>query len=132
MGLEPDPSGHTRGRDVPITDHIDFLAPLYAGNAAVDEMCGGYRLPLIASPASDEAQIAWVEAETNSSDYEKAQAPVRARQIVQLCRNEVVAIANALLASPTGRLEGQVLEDLLAPVWAKPTWRRGSRRPSAR
>jgi hypothetical protein len=120
MGHNPDPSGHTLGRNIPVTDRISFLAPLHAGNVAVEELCGDYRLPIVPSPASDEAQIGLVEAITRASDDEKAQAPARARDIIQLCRDEVVAIAEALLAAPNGRLEGQPLQDLLVPVWAKP------------
>jgi hypothetical protein len=120
MGLDPDPSGRARGDEIPWTDRTDYMATLHAGNVAVEELCDGYRLPIVASPASDEAQLTRVETELDASDYEKTQAPVRARQIVQACRNEVAAIANALLASPNGRLEGHALEDLLAPVWAKP------------
>src|SRR5258708_22502328 len=119
MGLDPDPTGHPRGLDGPIADYSEFLAPLHAGNVAVEELCGGYRLPVVARPASDEAQLAWVEAETNASQYARAQAPVLARKIVLLCRVEVVAIANELLASPDGRLEGQALQNLIAPMWRK-------------
>jgi hypothetical protein len=120
MGLGPNPSGRAHGREIPWTDRIDYVATIHAGNVAVEVLCGGYRLPVVANPASDEAQLARVETELDASDFEKGQAPVRARQIVQACRDELVAIANALLASPNGRLEGQSLEALLTPVWAKP------------
>jgi hypothetical protein len=120
MGLDPDPSGRAHGREIPWTDRIDYMATFHAGNIAVEELCGGYRLPVIASNASDEAQLARVESAINASASEKAQAPMRARQIVRACRDEVAAVANGLLASPNGRLQGHGLEDLLAPVWAKP------------
>src|SRR5258708_13462898 len=107
MGLDRAPSGHTRGLDGPIADYIEFLAPLHAGNVAVEELCGGYRLPVVASPASDEAQIAWVEAETNASQYARAQAPGLARQIFLLRPDEVVAMCNSLLPPPPAPSHGR-------------------------
>jgi hypothetical protein len=120
MGLDPDPSGQAHADQIPWTDRVDFMATLHAGNVAVEELCGGYRLPVVVSPGSDEAQLARVELTINASDSEKAEAPMRARQIVQACRAELVGIANALLGSPNGRLESLALEALLEPVWAKP------------
>src|SRR5207302_5140581 len=45
MGLEPDPSGHTPGREIPVTDRIDFMATIHAGNVAVEDCAAatGYR-----------------------------------------------------------------------------------------
>src|SRR5258708_23544256 len=74
MGLDPDPSGHTRGLDGPIADYIEFLAPLHAGNVAVEELCGGYRLPVACSPPTAEGTTASGAAETKSTHYPRAHA----------------------------------------------------------
>jgi ATP-dependent Zn protease len=99
-------------------DRVDYMAPWSAGNAAVEEVCAGYRLPVDANANSDHEKLRWIERELAATDEEKRLARSKARKIVRSQRLHIVTIAEALLASEGGRLEGEELERLLTPVWA--------------
>lgn len=116
IGSGSNPSGHTQSGEIVAAGRPDFLATLYAGDMAVEELCGGYRLPIVQSPASDHEQLRRSELELGIADNERARAQVRARQIVQTWHQQVVALANALLAAPDGQLLGADLDNQLAPV----------------
>src|SRR5207247_341321 len=94
----------------------DFLATLYAGGIAVEELCGGYRLPLDTSLGSDQEQLRRAEAKLEIKDHERSQAQTRAREIVRTWSDQVVALANALLAAPDCQLVGANLDKQLASV----------------
>jgi hypothetical protein len=110
------PSRNTQSGEIVAAGRPDFLATLYAGDIAVEELCGGYRLPIVQSPASDQEQLRRSELKLGIADNERTRAQARARQIVQTWNQLVVALANALLAAPDGRLRGTDLDNQLAPI----------------
>lgn len=116
IGSGPNPSGRTKSGEIIAASRPDFLATFYAADIAVEELCGGYRLPLVQSPASDEEQLRRSESELGTTDNERIRAQARARQIVQMWHMRVVALANEPLASPGGRLVGADLDNQLASV----------------
>lgn len=116
IGPGPNPSGLTQSGEIIAASRPDFLATLYASDIAVEELCGGHRLPLVSSPASDQEQLRRAEVELEITDYERSLAQERAREIVKIWREQVVAIANALLAAPDGQLVGRDLDNQLASV----------------
>jgi ATP-dependent Zn protease len=97
----------------------DYLASLLAGEIAVEEVCGGYRLPLDHSPRSDEAEIKRV---TSATEYDLVRARRTARALIQTHRQQIIALAEALLRVPpvegVRRIAGTELDGLLAPVRA--------------
>jgi hypothetical protein len=113
---EPNPSGRTQSGEIIAASRSDFLATIYAGDLAVDELCGGYRLPVVQGAASDQEQLRRSELELGITDDERTRAQARARQIVRAQCERVVALANALLRAPDGRLLGADLDDQLAHV----------------
>ena len=116
IGSGSNPSGHTQSGEIVAAGRPDFLATLYAGDIAVEELCGGYRLPIVQSPASDQEQLRRSELELGIAESERTRAQARARRIVQTWKQQVVALANALLAAPDGQLLGADLDNQLAPV----------------
>ncbi len=116
IGPGPDPSGRTQSGEIIAANRPDYLATLYASDIAVEELCGGYRLPVVPSPASDQEQLRRAELELAITDYERSLAQARAREIVRIWRDKVLALANALLAAPDGQLVGANLDNQLAPV----------------
>lgn len=116
IGSGSNPSGHTESGEIIAADRADFLATLYAGDIAVEELCGGYRLAIVQSPASDQEQLRRSELQLGIAEGERTRAQVTARRIVQTWKEQVVAIANALLGAPDGRLLGADLDNQLAPV----------------
>jgi len=116
IGSGPNPSGRTQSGEIIAASRPDFLATLYAGDIAVEELCSGYRLPVVQSPASDQEQLRRSELELGITDDERTSAQATARQFVRAQHERVVALANALLAAPDGRLLGADLDYQLAPV----------------
>lgn len=116
IGSGSNPSGHTQSGEIVAAGRPDFLATLYAGDIAVEELCGGYRLPIVQSSASDQEQLRRSELELGIAESERTSAKATARRIVQARKEQVVALANALLAAPDGRLLGADLDNQLAPV----------------
>jgi hypothetical protein len=116
IGPGPNPSGRTQSGEIIAADRSDFLATLYASDVAVEELCEGYHLPVVESPASDEEQLRRAELKLGITDDERSRAKSRAREIVQSWRGQVVALANLLLMAPNGRLAGRDLDIQLAPI----------------
>jgi hypothetical protein len=116
IGPGPDPIGVTQSGEVLAANRPDYLATLYASHIAVEELCDGYRLPEDASYGSDQQQLRRAELELSITDGERSQAQASARQIIRTWREQVVALANALLAAPNGRLLGANLDTQLASV----------------
>lgn len=116
IGPGSNPSGRTQSGEIIAANRPDFLATLYAGDIAVEQLCGGYRLPVVQSPASDHEQLRQSELELSISGSERTHAQARAHQIVRMWHERVIALANALLAAPDGRLLGAELDNQLAPV----------------
>jgi hypothetical protein len=116
IGSGPNPSGRTNSGDFIGADRSDFLATLYASDIAVEELCDGYRLPIVESPASDQEQLRRAELELGITEDERSRAKSRAREIVRSWREQVVALANVLLGAPSGRLVGRDLDVQLAPI----------------
>ena len=116
IGQGHNPSGRTRSGEVIAASRPDFLATLYAGDIAVEELCGGYRLPVVPTPGSDYEQLRRAEVKLKVTDYERSDAQARAHEIVRARREQVVALANALLAAPDCQLVGANLDNQLASV----------------
>jgi hypothetical protein len=112
----PDPSGCTKSGEIIAANRPDYLATLYASDIAVEELCGGYRLPVDMSSGSDQQQLRRAELELGITDDERSQAQSGARKIIQVWREQVVALANAVLAATNGQLVGANLDNQLAPV----------------
>src|SRR5205814_5154135 len=110
------PSGRTVSGDFYGADRSDYLATLYAGNIAAEELCGSYRLHIVQSPASDQDQLRRAEKELEITNDERSLAKATAREIVRSRREHVIALANALLGASGGRLVGRTLDVQLAPV----------------
>jgi hypothetical protein len=116
IGSGSDPGGRTRSGEIIGANRSDFLATLYAADIAVEELCAGYRLPIVQSPASDQEQLRRSESALNITGSERTRAQARALQVIRTWHKQVLALANALLAAPEGRLLGADLDNQLAPV----------------
>jgi hypothetical protein len=116
IGPGPNPSGLTQSGDFVALGRPDFLATLHASDIAVEELCGGYRLPEVSSPASDQKQVRRFGLELEITDDQRLLAQARAREIVRAWRDQILALANALLAAPDGQLVGANLDNQLAPI----------------
>jgi hypothetical protein len=112
----PNPSGDARSGEINAASRPEFLATLYASDIAVEELCGGYRLPLDTSPGSDQEQLRRAEARLEIKNQERSEAQTLARKIVRFWSAQLVALANALLATPDGQLVGANLDQQLASV----------------
>jgi hypothetical protein len=116
IGPGPDPSGRTESGDFVGADRSDFLATLYASDIAVEELCDGYRLPIVESTSSDQEQLRRAERDLGIKDDERSRAKARAREIVLSWREHLVALANVLVVAPNERLVGGDLDSQLAPI----------------
>src|SRR3989442_8928261 len=55
IGPEPNPSGRTQSGEIVAASRSDYLATIYAGDLAVDELCGGFPLSRgVGGPAGHE------------------------------------------------------------------------------
>ncbi len=98
----------------------DYLASIMAGDIAVEETCGSYRLPVDDGPRSDQAEIRRV---TSATEGDLLRAQRKARALVQIHRQPIIALAKALLDVPpiegVRSLTGLELDEFLAPVRAQ-------------
>src|SRR5713226_9543561 len=111
---DSDAGGFTKELDEWIAaERTDFLAVFYAGDIAVEELCGAYRLPEDQSPQSDRELLRNYAQQLDATDDEKLRAQRTARRIVRNQRQHVLAIAEALIAKQ-GHLTDTELDELLA------------------
>jgi hypothetical protein len=99
------------------SDTIQRLSWWFAGDAAVEEICGGYRLPVDTRPNSDVEKLRREVRVLSATESDQRQAQALAKKVVRSQRVHIITIAEALLAAKDGRLAGKELETLLTPVW---------------
>ncbi len=97
----------------------DYMASIMAGDIAVEETCGSYRLPVDDGPRSDQAEIRRV---TSATEGDLLRAQRKARALVQIHRQRIIALAKALLDVPAidgvRSLRAHELDEFLGPVRA--------------
>lgn len=107
--------GSTLSGEFVAAERTDLLASLLAGDMAVDAICDS-RVSAEMKSARDQQLLRKLDRELGITEGEKRIARRKAGEVVEAQRKHIITVANALIATPDGLLEGAPLDELLAPV----------------